>query len=161
VDQALRDLNVGELELGTACETALDEEECPIPLFFKVATEEASQSEAVNQLVKFFKDVRKRPLSSGSGEPLGVTVNYKLTVAGFRDRTVFVRWELHRPRGELPPGWLRKQRPAGWVGEADTDSVSPNLWIPLPAKRGPFFVRLIAEDEDGTPLDRANTGTFQ
>jgi hypothetical protein len=163
VDEALKNPDVGDLELGSGCETALDEEECPVTMFFKVAKdEETSPSEDAEQLVTFFKEVKKRPLSTGEREPLGIAVNYKLTATGFRDQTIFVRWELHRRGGgELPYEWLRKQPPAGWVGEADTDSVSPNLWIPLPVTSGPFFVRLIAENENGSPLDRANSPKFQ
>jgi hypothetical protein len=160
--EARRDPNVEDIELPDACETAPGDEECPIPLMAMLAAEDVSPSETADQLVKFFTEVRKHPLPTGKSEPLGVAVNYKLTVTGFRDRMVRVRWELHRPEGgELPQEWISKQRPTSWVGEADTDSVSPNLWVPLPVTSGPFFIRLIAEDEDDSPLDRANTRKFQ
>jgi hypothetical protein len=162
LNQARRNPNVEDIELPDACQSDPGGEECAIPLMATLGEKDVSPSEAADQLVKFFTEVRKHPLSTSRSEPLGVTVNYKLTVTGFRDRTVRVRWELHRPGGgELPHEWLRKQRPASWVGEADTDSVSPNLWIPLPVTSGRFFVRLIAEDENGSPLDRANTRKFQ
>ena len=91
-----------------------------------------------------------------------MTVNYKLTMTGFRGEAVRVRWELHRPGGGgLPHDWLRKQRPATWEAEADQDSVSPNVWVPLPPEGGKLFVRLIAEDEDGVPVGRSNTPRFQ
>ena len=133
-----------------------------IPLMGALAAKQVSRSEAKDQYVRFLTEARKHPLPTGKSELLGVTVNYKLTVTGFRGRTVRVRWELRRPRGgELPNQWLNKQPPRSWVGEADTDSVSPNVWIPLPVTKGWFFVRLIAEKEDGTPLVRADTTKFQ
>jgi hypothetical protein len=162
LNQARGNPKVEDVEVPDACESDPVGEDCPIPLMATLAAKEVSPSEATDQLVRFFTEVRKRSLPAGRSEPLGVTVNYKLTVTGFRGRTVRVRWQLHRPGGgELPNQWLTKQRPVSWVGEADTDSVSPNLWIPLPTTKRRFFVRLIAEDEDGTPLDRANTEKFQ
>ena len=159
--EALRSPEVGPIDLGDTCETAPDDEDCAMKaLAFKAPGQ--SSAEVAKQLVEFFKEVRKRKLSTGVSQPLGVTVNYKLTMTGYRGRTVRVRWELHRRGGGgLPHEWLQKQRPANWEAEANQDSVSPNLWVPLPPTSGPLFVRLIAEDEDGVPLARSNTPRFQ
>lgn len=159
--EALSDPGVVAIDVGPSCEKALDDEDCAMKtLALKLAGE--SPSEAAEQLAAYFTEVRKRQVSPGASQPLGVTVNYKLTVTGFRRRTVRVRWELHRGGGgQLPFEWLRKQRPISLVGEADRDSVSPNLWVPMPIGKGPFFIRLIVENEDGVPLDRANTPRFQ
>jgi hypothetical protein len=158
---ALRNPDVGPIDIGDTCQTNPDDEDCAMKaLAFKAPGQ--SPAEVADQLVKFFKEVRKRKLPTGVSQPLGVIVNYKLTVTGFRGEAVRVRWELHRQGGGgLPHEWLKKQRPARWEAEADQDSVSPNLWVPLPPASGPLFVRLIAEDEDGVPLARSNTPRFQ
>ena len=159
--EALRSPEVGPIDIGDTCQTAPDDDDCAMKaLAFKSPGQ--SPGEVAEQLVKFFKEVRKRQLKSGVSQPLGVTVNYKLTMTGFRGRAVRVRWELHRQGGGgLPHDWLKKQRPARWEAEADQESVSPNVWVPLPHTKGPLFVRLIAEDEDGVPLARSNTPRFQ
>ena len=95
-----------------------------------------SSAEVAERLVEFFKEVGKRKLETGVSQPLGVTVDYKLTMTGYRGQTVHVRWELHRRGGGgLPHEWLQRQRPGNWEAEANQDSVSPNLWVPLPPKR--------------------------
>ena len=159
--EALRNPEVGPIDIGDTCQTTPDDEDCAMKALAFKAPEE-SPAEVAERLVKFLKEVRKRKLETGVSQPLGVIVNYKLTTTGYRGHTVHVRWELHRQGGGgLPHDWLKRQRPASWEAEADQDSVSPNVWVPLPPQRGPLFVRLIAEDEDGVPLARSNTPRFQ
>jgi hypothetical protein len=158
--EALRNPEVGSIDIGDTCRTTPEDEDCAMKALAFKAPEE-SPGEVADRLVKFLKEVRKRKLDTGVSQPLGVIVNYKLTMTGYRGHMVHVRWELHRQGGGLPHEWLKRQRPASWEAEADQDSVSPNVWVPLPPERGPLFVRLIAEDEDGVPLARSNTRRFQ
>jgi hypothetical protein len=120
-----------------------------------------SPAEVAEQLVKILGGTRTEEVSSGARQPLGVTVNYKISLTGFRGRRVDVRWELHRASGgQLPQNWLKSQRAALLKAEANKDSASPSFWVPLPKIEGPFFIRLTARDENGVPLDRANTEQF-
>jgi hypothetical protein len=159
--EALRNPGVGPIDIGDTCQTTPDDDDCAMKALAFKAPEE-SAAEVAERLVKFFKEVRKRQLTSGVAQPLGVIVNYKLTVKGYRGRVVRVRWQLYREDGGgLPQDWLKRQRPESWEAEADQDSVSPNVWVPLPPSRGPFYVRLIAEREDGVRLASRQTTTFE
>jgi hypothetical protein len=159
--EALKNPDVGPIDIGETCQTRPDDDDCALKaLAFRSSGQ--GPVELGELFVKFFKEVRKRTLPTGVRQPLGVAVNYKLTMTGFRGEAVRVRWELHRQGGGgLPQDWLKKQRPESWEAEADQYSVSPNVWVPLPPAGRPLFVRLIAEDEDGVPLARSNTRRFQ
>jgi hypothetical protein len=159
--EALKNPDVGPIDIGETCQTRPDDDDCALKaLAFRSSGQ--GPVELGELFVKFFKEVRKRTLPTGVRQPLGVAVNYKLTMTGFRGEAVRVRWELHRQGGGgLPQDWLKKQRPESWEAEADQYSVSPNVWVPLPPAGRPLFVRLIAEDEDGVPLARSNTRRFK
>ena len=59
--------------------------------FMKVA-DDADPAEVADRLVEVLSETRTE-----SREAVGVTVNYRISVTGFRNRRVDVRWELHRP----------------------------------------------------------------
>jgi hypothetical protein len=118
-----------------------------------------------NRLKKLFAAIRTQEVPSGGArvEPVGVAVNYNITLTGFRGHKVQVRWSLHRAGSgaQVPREWLRN-RPFRWLkGEAERDSASDSLWVPLPDFQGPFFVRLGVYDEDGVRLDYADTSRFR
>jgi hypothetical protein len=113
------------------------------------------------RLVKLLKATRMERLESGKRQPVGVIVNYRISLTGFSGRKVDVRWTLHRTSGgPLPHAWLRGQRAALLRGEAEKDSASPSFWVPLPVLDGPFFIRLTVRNENGVPLDRADSRRF-
>jgi hypothetical protein len=124
---------------------------------FMHVADDADPAEVAERLVEVLSDTRTE-----RREAVGVTVNYRISMTGFRNRRVDVRWELHRPTGPpLPHAWLRNQRAALLQGEADRDSASPHFWVPLPKEAGPFFVRLNAVNENGVTLASARTPEFQ
>jgi hypothetical protein len=171
VRRALRDpAIVAPIDLGPACAEGLANPDCGLSsgaLYVRWVDEdgesaEVSQAEAAEQLVSLLTGSRLQLLSSGMRQPVGVTVNYRISLTGFRGRKVDVRWELHRAGGGiLPHEWLKDQRAALLEGEAEKDSASPSFWVPLPAIQGPFFIRLTANDEDGVNLARADTSHFR
>ena len=90
--------------------------------------------------------------------PVGVTVNYDVTLTGFRGRPVTVRWSLHRLNGAvLPYDWLRSEAAKRLIGEFDKDTASDRFWVPLPRIGGPFFVRVELYDQDGVRLTYRDT----
>ena len=125
-------------------------------------SEDSSPSELAERLLEILEETRTQETESGADEPVGVTVNYRISLTGFDGREVDVRWELHRPGGPmLPHEWLKNQRAGLLRGEAEKDSASPYFWIPLPHEPGPFFIRLTARDEEGDIIARADTGRFR
>jgi hypothetical protein len=171
VRQALMDpAVVDSIDLGTACAEGLTSPECGLSssaLYVKWEDEagepgQVSQAKVAEQVAELLAGTRTLELPSGAVQPLGVTVNYKISLTGFRGRKVDIRWALHRPGGgQLPQDWLKGQRAALLEGEADKDTASPSFWVPLPATvEGPFFLRLTVTNDAGVPLDRADTETF-
>jgi hypothetical protein len=118
-----------------------------------------------SRLKELFSAIRTREVRSGGGrvEPVGAVVNYNITLTGFLGHRVQVRWSLRRAGSgaQVPLEWL-KDRPFRWLkGEAEKDSASDSLWVPLPDFQGRFFVRLAVYDEDGVRLDYADTSPFR
>jgi hypothetical protein len=171
VRQALSDPAVADsIDLGPACAEGLNSADCGLSssaLYVRWENEagepgQVIQAKVTEQVVELLAGTRTLELPSGGVQPLGVTVNYKISLTGFRGRKVDVRWALHRPGGgQLPQDWLKGQRAALLEGEADKDSASPSFWVPLPATvEGPFFVRLTVTNDAGVPLDREDTEPF-
>ncbi len=115
-------------------------------------------AEFARRLRKLLATSRMQAVPGGKVVPVGVTVNYDVSLTGFRGRSVTVRWSLHRPNGAtLPYDWLRSEAARRLIGEADKDSASDSFWVPLPRTGAPFFVRLALYDEDGVRLTYADT----
>jgi hypothetical protein len=101
-----------------------------------------------------------QPISGGQ-VPVGVTVNYDISLTGFRGRKVTIRWSLRGPGGTVPLKWL-KNEPIHWLrGEADKDSASDSFWVPIPKAKGPFKVRLGIYNGDNVRLDFEDSKRFQ
>jgi hypothetical protein len=117
------------------------------------------------RLARVFDRTRTQPALSDPGkrELVGVTVNFNVSMTGFNDGRVDIRWSLYRAGGGgvVPRDWLRNQRAVSLRGEAEQDSGSDQFWVPLPSVKGPYFIRLGVYDEDDTRLDYANTPRFR
>ena len=102
-----------------------------------------------------------QPVSGGQA-PVGVTVNYNISLTGFRGRKVTIRWSLQRAGGNpVPLSWLTNE-PIHWLrGEADKDSASDSFWVPIPDAKGPFKVRLGVYKEDNVRLDYEDSRSFR
>ncbi|HET7855958.1 MAG TPA: hypothetical protein VFL41_05825 [Gaiellaceae bacterium] len=169
VDRVLNDPMLPSFDLGDACDAGLDGEDCGLKthvVYMQVvdaegAPREVSAEVIAEQLGKLLAGTRTRPEGSGDVQPVGVTVNFNVSLTGFRGRKVAVRWSLYGVDGApVPRGWLRSQ-PALWlIGEAEKDTASDDFWVPLPKGEGRFYVRVAVVDEDGHRLDFRNTGPF-
>ena len=114
------------------------------------------------QLAKLLAASRMQPIAGGQ-VPVGVTVNYDISLTGFRGRRVTIRWSLYSVPGgnPVPVDWL-KNEPIHWLqGQADKDSASDSFWVPLPKIKGPFYIRLGVYNKDNVRLDFKNSGPFQ
>jgi hypothetical protein len=109
--------------------------------------------ELAHRLRKLLASSRMRQSAAGKLVPVGVTIDYDVTLTGFRGRRATVRWSLHRSAARpLQLDWLRNE-PAQWLkGEANKDTASDSFWVPLPNMRGTFFVRVGVYDEHGGRL---------
>jgi hypothetical protein len=172
VRQALRSpAEVAPTDLGKACYTDVTDPDCGLSnqvLYMQVVDEKGeptfvNQAVVAEQLAKLLAGTRTAPLLSGREQPVGVTINFRLSLTGFRGRIVDVRWALHRDAsgGQVPRDWLKNQRGPRYRGNAEKDSASPAIWVPLPRSEGVYFIRLEIKDEDGVRLAYADTPRFQ
>jgi len=160
-----------EMAIGDVCELDLSAAKCglgSIVVYAEVVDTDGSSTgvkpaEIEARLVKLLKGVRKEQVAEGKVEPVGVTVNYDVSLTGFRGRKVKVCWSLYDATGghKVPPRWLSDQCVRWWKGEADSDSASDSFWVPLPAGQGPYFVRVSVWDDDDVRLDFVNTSSFE
>ncbi len=132
--------------------------------------EPESRTEAIQSAKKFLRALRGtrvRRSSSASGsvtqEVLGVTVSFDLQLEGFKGRRGYVRWSLYNARANrrVPRDWLINRRVLSLQGKANEDRASKEFWVPLPRRKGPFFVRVSAYDDKGSRLTYEDTEPFR
>jgi hypothetical protein len=88
-----------------------------------------------------------------------VVVTIQATVTGLEGERADVTWSLRHADGRrLPHQWLRNRGVLTVKGEAEKDTGSAEFWVPLPRRpRGPYFVRIALNDDEGTPLTFAKS----
>jgi hypothetical protein len=155
--------------IGPACSEDPSDPDCGLGsamAYMGVLNRDGSPATVDSDLVAVhFKELlassRMQPVSGGQA-PVGVTVNYNISLTGFRGRTVTMRWSLYGAGGSVVPlRWL-KNEPIHWLrGEADKDSASDSFWVPIPKAKGPFKVRLGVYKGDNVRLDYADSEGFQ
>jgi hypothetical protein len=100
---------------------------------------------------------------AGKRDYLGVLVSVGVRLEGLRDRRVVLRWSIwdvgseHRLFGD----WLASNLAYGLKAESDDDTVSLDLWIPMPKAKGKHYVRLTLDDQRGVHLDQKKTRSFK
>jgi len=161
---------VAPIFIGPACATDPSSPDCGLgstALYLQILDDQGhaagvSAGTIADRLGKLLAEARMAQ-TAGRREPLGVTVNYDITLTGFRGRKVVVRWSLFSlsARSPVPRDWLNDE-PVRWLqGEATKDSASDSFWIPLPKLRGPFYVRVGVFNDHNVRLDFANSTPFQ
>ncbi|MGH2775077.1 MAG: hypothetical protein ACRDJT_06545 [Actinomycetota bacterium] len=113
-------------------------------------------------LLKILDGTRSRVVSGDVTEPLGVAISFDLTLEGLLNRKIDVRWSLFSAGRAtmVPQDWLINRRALVAIPEATFDRASGEFWIPLPKKRGPYFVRVSAWDQNDR-LDFSDSGPFR
>lgn len=140
----------GEVQMDYVTEILTDEKDAPRDEVRRMLT--ASRLATAN--------------TTGTGpkklSPLGVVVNFSAQIDGYRGKQSVVRWSLFdaRERTRMPQPWLRNRVALRLVPEAGSDRGSLAVWVPLPRKRGPYFVRLELLSDRGARLDKADTKSF-
>ena len=126
-----------------------------------ISTRNGSVVASSESLLEILDGTRSRETSAGESEPIGVAIGFDLALEGFRGRKVDVRWSLFTAKKSamVPQDWLVNRKALEAVPEADFDRRSGEFWIPLPRRRGPYFVRVSAWHRDSR-LDFVDSGPF-
>jgi hypothetical protein len=156
--------------IGPACSSDPSSPDCGLgstALYLKVFNEDGSPASVnpvvVAQRLKKLLAESRMQRATGGRVPVGVGVNYDISLTGFRGHRVIVRWSLYSGQGgnPLPLAWLRDQ-PVHWLkAEANRDSASDSFWVPLPKTSGPFYIRVGVFDDDGVRLDFRDSDRFR
>jgi hypothetical protein len=98
----------------------------------------------------------------GRLEPVGVEVSIRFTITGMKGKHLDIRWSLrHAQNHRIPQKWLKNRSIMKITPDADRDSGSADFWVPMPkAPKGPFYIRIVLRDENGTALGFAKTHRF-
>jgi hypothetical protein len=77
-------------------------------------------------------------------EPLGVVVSSDVELIGLRGRPVTLSWEMWQTGGgvRLHGDWLNSNLAYRLQAVTDHDTVTTDMWVPLPKPPGPYFVRV-------------------
>ena len=121
---------------------------------------QVTRAKAINAVVRA---TRTQAVGSGKPpEPLGVPVSARVTLDGFTGQRVELRWSLYRRGGGVvPKAWLKQHRVLSLTGEASKDTAVPRFWVPLPKRRGPYFVRIEAFNDKNVLLASRDTKPFR
>jgi len=115
-------------------------------------------------LDKAFTGAREHRIGGAlmSRKCVGVTVSVNITMTGLQGDTADVRWSLYIARRgvNVPRAWLRSRSVCLPRSEAIKDTGSGEFWVPLPRKKGPFFIRIEVYSGAGKRLDYADTRRF-
>jgi hypothetical protein len=87
--------------------------------------------------------------TNGTHQPVGVIVNFNVTLSGPVGQRAVVKWTLWSLHGNPPAPWLHLRPVIKLAGQSTSDHGAPQFWIPLPDGRGPFYVELSVWHEHG------------
>ena len=115
------------------------------------------------------KDSASEPAESdsqGNGgrakkQPLGELVSVNLQLVGLQGQPVFLSWSIFQERGpsHLSGKWLKNFVAYRLEATTADDTGTLEMWIPLPRKHGPYFVRLTLTT-GGASLASTDSGPF-
>jgi hypothetical protein len=97
---------------------------------------------AADRVLQVLRDARRAP--TAEQEPLGVVVNADLELVGLRGKPVELSWSMWQMGGDvrLHGDWLNSNLAYRLEAATDSDTVSIDLWVPLPSQPGPYFVEV-------------------
>ena len=163
LDLALDEPSVPDLDLGV-CGEELSEPDCGLRstmTYLLRPQSEVTAQVVADRLAELFDHLRTS-VQDVPPEPLGVTVNFDVSLTGFQGDEAEIRWSLYSARGGAAPprDWLRDQRVLSLKAEAEEDSGSGEFWAPLPSREGSYYIRFGVWDEDGDRVTYRNTRRF-
>ncbi|HEX4438250.1 MAG TPA: hypothetical protein VH061_15810 [Solirubrobacteraceae bacterium] len=138
-------------------------ESCAIgPVIGKALSEYAANTdEAAREVASIFHDSRQGVFGH-KRQPLGVAVHFSVDLVGYAGRLLLIEWSLcstqtGRP---LPREWLRNVPAEEVRPTIDRLKHSGNFWVPLPPKRGRYYLRLRVFD-GGSEVVQTQTHIFR
>jgi hypothetical protein len=162
VELALDKPSVPELDLGV-CGEELSDPGCGLRstmTYLLRPQSEVTAQVVADRLAELFDHLRTSD-EVVPPEPIGVTVNFDVSLTGFQGDEAEIRWSLYSAGGgAVPRDWLRDQRVLTVEAEAEEDSGSGEFWAPLPSREGRYFIRFGVYDEDGDRITYRNTSRF-
>jgi hypothetical protein len=108
--------------------------------------------------LRVFEQVRREPVSGGAREPVGVAVDFDLTLDNLKGRNVEVHWSMYRTGAGSPleSRWAQNRTVFSGRVDGSKQTVSRQFWVPLPPRHGHYFLQLSAWD-GRTRLDYSNS----
>jgi hypothetical protein len=104
----------------------------------------------------------KREIASIADELIGEVVSFRVRIIGLARECSYVRWSLYdaktRTRAREPQ--LANRDALYFRPVAVEDVASSTVWVGLPRRKGPFFVRLELFKQEGSGLTAANSPKF-
>jgi hypothetical protein len=97
---------------------------------------------AADRVLQVLRDARRAP--TPEQEPLGVVVNADLELVGLRGKPVELSWSMWQTGGDvrLHGDWLNSNLAYRVEATGDPDTVTIDLWVPLPNQPGHYFVQV-------------------
>ncbi len=92
------------------------------------------------------------------GRKVGNVVDFQVRILGLKGRKNTVTWAVYTSGSS--PRRLYDDTPWELIPEADDDRASLDVWVPLPASPGRYFVRLEVRDFRNNRLTYADSRTF-
>jgi hypothetical protein len=96
------------------------------------------------------------------GQFLGNTYSVRVRIKGFNGKRLFLGYTVRNYEGGAEISGLANQRALIFRPESDDDTAASEVWSPVPAASGTYYVEFVLYDNDGsTVLDQQNSVTFQ
>jgi hypothetical protein len=105
---------------------------------------------------------RKREIASIADDLIGEVVTFRVRIVGLVGRCSYVRWSLYdaKTRRRARESQLTNRDALYFHAEAVEDVARSNVWVGLPRRQGPFFVRLELFKQEGGGLAGADSPRF-
>ena len=104
----------------------------------------------------------KREIAGIADDLIGEVVTFRVRIVGLVERCSYVRWSLYdaKTRRRAREFQLTNRDALYFRPEAVEDVARSNVWVGLPRRKGPFFVRLELFKQEGGGLAGADSPRF-
>jgi hypothetical protein len=116
---------------------------------------------ATSKLVSLLRSVRKAGTGApGTWSPAGVMVTARLRIVNEQGHQVAIHWSVYDKEQRLALPWTTTHQSLLITPRHTDDRIIATLWLPLPKRRGHYYVRLDAY-VGGELVAFGHTGTFR